>query len=413
MLYHFYELNHAAVAPLRTAAAVGRFWLRHPMNPLGWTPAGKAIDAYWDVFEGLTRQYGKPEFGIPAVNVDGREVAIREEDVLTKTFCALKHFVRDPGALPAGRGNDPRVLLIAPMSGHYATLLRGTVKALVADHEVYVTDWADARNVPVALGRFDLDDYIDYLIAFLRHLGPNTHVMAVCQPGPAALAATALLAADGDACTPSSLTILGSPIDTRLSPTEPNRLATTRPLSWFENNVIMRVPFPHAGCMRRVYPGFLQLTGFMTMNLDRHMNAHQKLYQSLVVGDGDSVAAHRRFYDEYLAVMDLTAEYYLQTLDVVFQQHLLPRGLMTHRGRRVEPGAITRTALMTVEGEHDDISGIGQTQAAHALCANLPASLQADYVQPGVGHYGVFNGSRWRTEIYPRVREFIRAHNRS
>jgi poly(3-hydroxybutyrate) depolymerase len=348
VLYHFYELNHAAVAPLRTAAAVGRFWLRHPMNPLSWTPAAKAIDAYWDVFEGLTRQYGKPEFGISAVNVDGREVGIREEDVLTKTFCALKHFVRDPEALPAAHGNDPKVLLIAPMSGHYATLLRGTVKALVADHEVYVTDWADARNVPVALGRFDLDDYIDYLIDFLRHLGPNTHVMAVCQPGPAALAATALLAADGDACAPSTLTIMGSPIDTRLSPTEPNRLATTRPLSWFENNVIMRVPFPHAGCMRRVYPGFLQLGGFMSMNPDRHVQSHIDFFHHLVVGDGESAAGHRRFYDEYLSVMDLSADFYLDTIRHVFQEHSLPEGVFTHRGERVEPAAIRKTALMTI-----------------------------------------------------------------
>ena len=412
MLYHLYELNHAAIAPLRTAAAIGRFWLGHPMNPWAYTPAARAVDACWDVFEGLTRRYGKPEFGIAAVAIDGREVAIREEDVLAKPFCALKHFARDPQTLPAAHAHDPKVLLVAPLSGHYATLLRGTVKALVPDHEVYVTDWVDARTVPLALGHFDLDDYIDYLIGFLHHLGPNTHVIAVCQPGPATLAATALLAADGDPCQPSSITLMGSPIDTRLSPTEPNRLATTRPLSWFEDHVILQVPFPHAGCMRRVYPGFLQLTGFMTMNLDRHMNAHQKLYQSLVAGDGDSVAAHRKFYDEYLAVMDLTAEYYLQTLEVVFQKHLLPRGEMMHRGRRVEPGAITRTALMTVEGENDDISGIGQTQAAHALCSNLPTALHIDYVQPGVGHYGVFNGSRWRTEIAPRVRAFIRAHDR-
>ncbi len=412
MLYQLYEFNHAAVAPLRTLAAANRLFLAQPWNPWSHTWPFRAAAAAWEIFEGATRRYGKPGFGIDAAKLDGQRVAVRERMVQQRTFCDLLHFERDPEALPRSHRDDPRVLLVAPMSGHYATLLRGTVRALVPDHEVYITDWQDARMVPLAAGGFDLDDYIDYLVDFLRLLGPDTHVIAVCQPGPAALAATALLAADDDPCQPASLTIMGSPIDTRRSPTEPNRLATSRPLSWFEHNVIMRAPFPQPGFLRRVYPGFLQLTGFMTMNLDRHLGAHHRLYHSLVAGDGDSVAAHRKFYDEYLAVMDLTAEYYLQTLRVVFQEHQLPQGEMRHRGRLVEPAAIARTALMTVEGENDDISGIGQTQAAHDLCVNVPAHMHADYVQAGVGHYGVFNGSRWREVIAPRIRDFIRAHRR-
>lgn len=410
MLYHLYELNHAAVAPWRTATSWGCLWLNQPWNPWAYTPQGKALTASWEMFERATRQYGKPEFGITQVKLPGRSLTVTEEIVHRLNFCDLKHFVRDAGGLPASHRDDPKVLLVAPLSGHYATLLRGTVAALVPDHEVYITDWADAREIPLNLGNFDLDDYIDYIIAFLRFLGPRTHVIAVCQPGPAVLAAASLLAADDDPCQPASMTIMGSPIDTRRSPTVPNKLATDRPLDWFARNVIMQVPFPNPGFMRRVYPGLLQLTGFMTMNLDRHLMAQHKLYKSLIAGDGDSITAHDDFYDEYLAVMDLTAEYYLQTLRVVFQEHQLPEGKMTHRGRRIDPGAIRKTALMTVEGEKDDISGIGQTQAAHDLCRNIPAQHKVDYVQPGVGHYGVFNGSRWRGEIAPRVRDFIRSH---
>jgi poly(3-hydroxybutyrate) depolymerase len=283
---------------------------------------------------------------------------------------------------------------------------------MLAEHDVYITDWRDARNVSLGLGTFDLDDYIDYIMQFLQFLGPDTHIIAVCQPGPAVLAATALMAADDDPCQPASMTLMGSPIDARRSPTVPNLLATNKPLDWFADHVVMRVPFPNAGCMRRVYPGFLQLTGFMTMNLDRHIDAHRNLFYHLVEGDGDSVIAHRKFYDEYLSVMDLTAEFYLQTIRVVFQEHALAEGKMLHHGRPVEPASIRKTALMTVEGEKDDISGIGQTQAAHDLCINIPAEKQVDYIQPGVGHYGVFNGSRWRNEIVPRIRDFIRS-NRS
>lgn len=410
MLYQIYELTHAAVTPWRAASHLGRLVLNNPANPMSYAYPVKAASAALEVFEGLTRQYAKPEFGIDEVVIDGRPVEIDEVTAARTPFCTLKRFRHSVIDLSERRRPLPRMLVVAPLSGHYATLLRGTVRTLVEDFDVYVTDWSDARDVPVHHGRFDLNDYIDTVLRFMRQLGPDLHVLAVCQPGPAVLAATALLAADDDPHQPATVTIMGSPIDARLSPTQPNVLAASRPLAWFENNVITYVPFPHAGVMRRVYPGFLQLTGFMTMNLDRHLAAHKNLFQNLVAGDGDSVAGHRKFYDEYLAVMDLPAEYYLQTIQVVFQEHHLAEGVMMHRGRRVDLSKIRRTALMTVEGENDDISGIGQTQAAHDLCVNIPADRRVDYIQPGVGHYGVFNGSRWRSEIAPRIRDFTRSN---
>ncbi|MEM7542381.1 MAG: polyhydroxyalkanoate depolymerase [Pseudomonadota bacterium] len=407
MLYQIYEFNHALVKPMRAVANFSRAALNHPANPFSYTLPAKVASATLDIFEGITRRYGKPEFGIESVTVAGRRLAISEEIVHRLPFGDLRRFRRED----AEAVTLPKILLVAPLSGHYATLLRGTVRALAEDHDVYITDWSDAREVPFAHGDFGFDDYVCYLMRFLTVLGPNTHVVAVCQPGPAALAATALLAADDDPCRPATLTIMGSPIDTRLSPTVPNELATTRPLDWFEQNVVMRVPFPHTGMMRRVYPGFLQLTGFMQMNLDRHLDAHADHFNNLVKGDGDSVAMHRKFYDEYLAVMDLPAEFYLETIQRVFQEHQLAEGTLRYQGRPVELGAIKETALMTVEGELDDISGIGQTQAAHALCFNIPENRRFDYVQPGVGHYGVFNGSRWRGEIAPRIRDFIASHH--
>ena len=407
VLYQLYEMTHAAVAPFRAAAHLQRLVLEHPGNPFSYTYPVKAASAALDVFEGVTKRYGRPSFGITAVEKNGQTLAVSEKVVKRLPFCDLRRLWCPEAA---ERAALPRMLVVAPMSGHYATLLRGTVRTLVENFDVYITDWRDAREVPLAQGRFSLEDYVDYVMMFMRLLGPDLNVMAVCQPGPAVIAATALLAADQDPAEPATLTLMGSPIDTRRSPTQPNELAKSRPLSWFEQNVITHVPFPHLGAMRRVYPGFLQLTGFMTMNLDRHLTAHRRLFNDLVDGDGDSVAAHRKFYDEYLAVMDLTAEYYLETIQVVFQEHRLADGTMTHRGRPVEPGAITRTALMTVEGENDDISGIGQTQAAHDLCRNIPDARRADYVQPDVGHYGVFNGSRWRGEIAPRICEFVQKH---
>jgi poly(3-hydroxybutyrate) depolymerase len=293
------------------------------------------------------------------------------------------------------------------MSGHYATLLRGTVEAFLPNHDVYITDWRNAREVPLTEGRFDLDDYIDYVVSILHFLGGDTHIIGVCQPSVPVLAAVALMEADGDPYVPSSMLLMGGPIDTRVNPTGVNKLAEQRGVDWFRHHVITRVPFPHPGFMRDVYPGFLQLNGFVSMNLDRHIDAHKKLFLHLVSGDGDSAQKHKEFYDEYLAVMDLAAEFYLQTVDTVFVRHALPKGEMTHRGRPIDPSQIRRVALMTIEGEHDDISGVGQTEAAHQLCINIPADRKVHWLQPGVGHYGVFNGSRFRAEIAPRMADFI------
>ncbi len=405
MHYHTFELAHASISPLRVGAHNLRQIVDQPFNPLSYTLLGKSVAAACEVFEGLTHRYGKPEFGIEATRIGGRRVPVREKVVRRKPFCELLHFER--AGRPAAAGGDPKVLLIAPLSGHYATLLRGTVEAMLPEHDLYITDWRDARTVPISAGRFDLDDFIDYVIDFIRFLGPETHVMAVCQPAVPALAATAVMADEDDPCQPASLTLMGGPIDTRRNPTVVNRHAETKDLSWFETAVITRVPFPHRGFLRSVYPGFIQLTGFMTMNLERHVTAHVDLFSDLVKGDCDSVEQHRRFYEEYLSVMDLPAEFYLQTVKTVFQDHALPAGTMTHRGKPVDCAAIGRTALMTVEGELDDICGVGQTEAAQELCVNVPDAARHHYVQPGVGHFGIFNGRRWRTEIQPRIRDMI------
>ena len=405
--YEFYEFNHAALAPWRAMADATKMAFQNPWNPLAETAFGRSVTATAELFERTTRRYGKPEFGLPEAMVDGKAVLVTEHVVWEKPFCSLLHFKRE---LPKGRAADPKVLIVAPLSGHYATLLRGTVEAMLPDHEVFITDWQDARMVPLSAGRFDLDDYIDYLIEMFHHLGTGTHVMAVCQPSVPVLAAVALMSEDRDPYVPATMTLMGGPIDTRFAPTAVNNLAKTRGTEWFRRNTIMTVPFPHPGFMREVYPGFLQLSGFMAMNMDRHVNAHQEFYNHLVDGDGDSAEKHRGFYDEYLAVMDLTAEFYLQTVDTVFVRHALPNGEMTHRGRPVRPEAIRRTALLTVEGERDDISGVGQTEAAHALCTNIPHSKKSHYLALGVGHYGVFNGSRYRKEIQPRIADFIRKH---
>ena len=408
MLYQGYEMAHAAMSPVRAALRTGSMLLRNPANPLAYSPVMPSILAGLELTERTTRRYTKPEFGLLSTQIDGEEVPIEEEIIFRKPFCQLKHFRRlfdNPE-----RQADPKLLIVAPMSGHWATLLRGTVEAMLPEHDVYITDWRDARAVPLKEGKFNLNDYVDYVIEFLRLIGPNTHVMAVCQPGVPVMMAAALMAAENHPCQPASMTLMGSPIDSRLSPTVPNNLAMERPLSWFEHNLITKVPLPAAGFMRPVYPGFLQLSGFMHMNLNRHLDAHRNFFGHLVQGDGDSAQAHREFYDEYLSVMDLTAEFYLMTVSEVFQKQSLAKGEAVHRGRVVRPGEIRKTALLTVEGEFDDISGIGQTQAAHDLCANIPASKKMDYVQAGVGHYGVFNGRRWKSEIAPRIRDFIRTH---
>ncbi len=406
-LYWMYEIGHAALNPGRAVADATRLLFQNPMNPLTQTEFGKSVAAACELFERTTRRYGKPEWGIDDVEVNGMRVPVTIHTVWEKPFCRLLYFERQltkPLRVP-----HPRVLIVAPMSGHYATLLRGTVEAFLPNHEVYITDWADARMVPMALGRFDLDDYIDYVIEILHVLGGNVHVVGVCQPSVPVIAATAVMEAARDPFVPLSMTLMGGPIDTRSNPTAVNKVAEQRGIEWFRNHVITRVPFPHPGFMRDVYPGFLQLNGFVSMNLDRHIDAHKNLFRHLVEGDGDSVQKHREFYDEYLAVMDLSAEYYLQTVDTVFVKHLLPKGQMTHRGAPVELNAIERVALMTVEGEKDDISGIGQTRAAHELCSSLSADKKVHYEQKSVGHYGVFNGSRFRAEIVPRVSDFMRS----
>jgi poly(3-hydroxybutyrate) depolymerase len=410
-LYWLYELTHAALNPARAVADATRLAFRNPINPLYSTSFGKSVVAAAELFERSTRRYGQPEWRLSSTLVGGERVPVRIESVWERPFCRLLHFERVFERAP--RRQQPRLLIVAPLSGHYATLLRGTVEAFLPNHDVYITEWRDARMVPLSEGMFSLDDYIDYIISILHALGGETHVVAVCQPAVPVLAAAALMDADDDPYLPITMTLMGGPIDTRVNPTAVNMLAQKRGINWFRHNVITKVPFPNPGFMRDVYPGFLQLHGFMSMNLDRHIEAHRNLFLHLVKGDGDSAQKHKEFYDEYLAVMDLTAEFYLQTVDTVFVRHALPRGEMMHRDRPVDPKQIRRVALLTIEGEHDDISGVGQTEAAHRLCVNLPPERQAHWLQPGVGHYGVFNGSRFRAEIAPRIADFISSMSQS
>jgi poly(3-hydroxybutyrate) depolymerase len=404
MLYQAIEAHLASLTPARMTARWMHQVMSHPMLPHSYTTGFRAAAAWFEMFDRATQRRARPAFGLGATIVAGEPVAVREQLVAEKPFGRLVRFARDL----ARRRHDPRVLVVAPMSGHYATLLRGTVETLLPEHEVYITDWIDARMVPLSAGRFDLADYIDYIIDFLRILGPETHVIAVCQPSPPVLAATALMAAGGDRATPKSLTLMGGPVDTRVSPTAVNQVGNSQTLDWFERKVIDLVPPHYPGAMRRVYPGFLQLSGFMSMNPDRHMQSHIEFFHHLVVGDGESAAGHRRFYDEYLSVMDLSADFYLDTIRHVFQEHSLPTGTFSHRGEPVDPAAIKSTALMTIEGELDDISGLGQTRAAHDLCRNIPAARRRHLEQAGVGHYGIFNGRKWRQFIYPAWAEFIR-----
>lgn len=411
MLYHAYELNHAAVAPIRQLVDFNRRVYLSPYNPVSYTWTGKNLSAACDLFEAITRRYDKPEWGLDQTVINGVEVPVTPRVIWEKPFARLIHFERGQVAKAKAVGDDhvdPRVLIVAPLSGHYATLLRATVEQFLPDHEVYVTDWSDAREVPLSAGRFDLNDYIDYFMEMLKTVGPQAHVVGICQPGPPVLAAISVMSENKSDYLPATMTYMGSPIDTRLSPTVPNKIAEERTYDWFKENMIYSVPWPNKGVMRRVYPGFMQLGGFITMNRDRHVNAHHEYFNHLVEGDNDSAKRHEAFYDEYLAVLDLTEEFYLQTIRDVFQEHKLPDGKFMHRGQLVKPAAIKDVALMTVEGEKDDISGIGQTQAAHDLCTGIPDNMQRDYIQPGVGHYGVFSGSRFRNEIQPRMKEFMR-----
>jgi poly(3-hydroxybutyrate) depolymerase len=404
-LYWLYEMSHAALNPARAWADATRLFFKNPVNPLSFTTYGKSVAAACELFERSTRRYGRPEWQISSTLVGGERVPIHISTVWERPFCRLVHFERVFERHP--RRPQPKLLLVAPLSGHYPTLLRGTVEAFLPNHEVFITEWVNASMVPVAEGSFDLDDYIDYLISILHVFGGDTHVIAVCQPSVPVLAAAALMEADDDPYAPLSMVLMGGPIDTRVNPTAVNKLAEQRGTDWFRRNVITKVPFPNPGFMRDVYPGFLQLNGFVSMNLDRHIEAHKQLFLNLVRGDGDSAQKHKEFYDEYLAVMDLSAEYYLQTVDTVFVRHALPRGQMTHRDRPVDPADIRHIGLLTIEGEHDDISGVGQTEAAHRLCVNIPPERKAHWLQPAVGHYGVFNGSRFRSEIAPRIADFV------
>lgn len=409
MLYSLHELAYHSATPFRFGAQLARQFWSSPFNPASDTAIGRTAFASAELFESVTRRYGKPGWGLETVDIGGKAVRTTEQVIWSSPWCRLVRFARHLGDLKRAKKptSAPAVLIVAPLSGHYATLLRGTVEGFLQDHDVYVTDWVNARQVPMLEGRFDFFDYIDHVRTMLGVIGPRAHVVGVCQPGPPVLAACALMAEDNDPNRPASMTFMGSPIDARLSPTVTNQLAEERPFTWFRSNMIHTVPWPYPGFGRRVYPGFVQLYSFMSMNEDKHIDAHRRYFDDLVSGDGDGAQKHEEFYDEYLSVLDLTEEFYLQTIDIVFQQHLLARGLLEHRGRRVELGAISDIGLMTVEGAKDDISGVGQTQAAHTLCTGLPDDRRVLYVQPDVGHYGVFNGRRFRDDIYPRVRDFI------
>lgn len=405
MLYDAYEMQRSMLAGASAMANFGAGLLNNPANPFAYFGGGPVMASALEVFAHAAAPRGKPEFGLDHTTVDGKTVAVREEIVLRKPFGQLKRFVRE------GVEGGPRLLIVAPMSGHYATLLRGTVERMMQTCDVYITDWRDAKLVPLSDGRFDLDDYIDYLVAFMEHIGPGGHVLAVCQPSVPTYAAVALMSADKHPCLPRTLTMMGGPIDTREAPTAVNTLATERPKSWFEQNVIATIPMTYPGAGRKVYPGFLQLAGFMTMNLGSHMVSHWEMFKHLVQGDGDSADATMSFYEEYRSVCDMTAEFYLQTIETVFQRHALPRGEMTHRGRPVDPAAITDVALLAIEGERDDISGLGQTRAALTLATALPGKKKQYLMAEEVGHYGIFNGSKWRTRIAPTVERWIAAYS--
>lgn len=407
MLYTTYEMQRNLLASASMLAGASAEFLQNPANPLAYFGGGPLIASALEVFAHAAAARGKPEFGLATTLVDGLgEVAVSERIEAVRPFGQLRHFLRE------GAPEQPKLLIVAPMSGHYATLLRGTVQRMLPGHDVWITDWADARQVPLHEGRFDFDDYVDYLIDWLAHIGPNAHVLAVCQPTVPAYAAACLMADSGDANVPSSLTMMGGPIDTRMAPTVVNELAVQRPLSWFQQNVIQTVPMNYPGAGRRVYPGFLQLAGFMAMNFGNHLMSHWGMFRHLVEGDDESADATKAFYEEYRSVCDMSAEFYLQTIESVFQKHLLPKGELTHRGRLVDPGALKTVPLLAIEGEKDDISGLGQTKAALTIARNLPDTLKKYYMARNVGHYGIFNGSKWRNTIAPVVEDWIATHNR-
>ncbi len=408
MLYQLYETQRAFMAPFSEFASASAKLYNHPLSPFVHTPMAQRISAGLDLMHRLAKDYEKPPFGISSATVGGIEVAVQQQTALHKPFCRLlrfKRFTDNPAALETMK-SQPTVLVVAPLSGHHSTLLRDTVRSLLHDHKVFITDWTDARMVPVEAGPFHLDDYVAYVQEFIRHVGPNAHVISVCQPTVPVLAAVSLMASRGET-TPLTMTMMGGPIDARKSPTAVNNLAMDKSFQWFENNVIYRVPQNYPGAGRRVYPGFMQYSGFVAMNPDRHVTSHYDYFLDLVRGDEESAESHREFYDEYNAVLDMPAEYYLDTIKKVFQEFALVNGSWVVDGQPVRPQDIRHTALLTIEGELDDISGAGQTKAAHDLCGGIPAEHRFHYDAVGAGHYGIFSGRRWREMVYPRVRDFI------
>jgi len=411
MLYQLYESQRALLSPFAEFASATSKLYNHPLSPFAHTPGAQRVSAGLDLMHRLSKEYEKPEFGITSVKVDGVDLAVQQQVAIEKPFCRLlrfKRFTDDIDVLTRIK-DQPIVLVVAPLSGHHSTLLRETVRELLKDHKVFITDWTDARMVPKEAGPFRLDDYVTYVQEFIRHIGPEVNVMSVCQPTVPVLAAISLMASRGEV-TPRTMTMMGGPIDARKSPTAVNNLATNKPYEWFENNVIYRVPTNFPGAGRSVYPGFLQHTGFVAMNPDRHMSSHYDYFRDLIRGDDDSVEFHRGFYDEYNAVLDMPAEYYLDTIKVVFQDFALVSGTWKVNGELVKPQDIETTALLTIEGELDDISGAGQTRAAHGLCTGIPKDRQFHYDAIGAGHYGIFSGRRWREKVYPKVRDFIASY---
>ncbi|MNV16113.1 hypothetical protein D3C71_1068670 [compost metagenome] len=405
MLYQLHEMQRAFLTPFAAFTDAGSQLFSSPYSPLAYTPISRQMAAGYELMTRIGKEYQKPAWNLPTTQINGKSARVVEAVALDKPFCRLVHFQRDVRV--AGH-DDPKVLLVAPLSGHHATLLRDTVRALLPAHDVYVTDWVDARMVPLSAGPFHLNDYVRYVQDFIRHLGPDVHVISVCQPTVPVLAAVSLMASANDPCQPRSMVMMGGPIDPRQSPTQVNRLATTKPYSWFESQVIHPVPPRYPGAGRKVYPGFLQHAGFMAMNPDRHMKSHYEFYLDLLRGDDSDAEAHRRFYDEYNAVLDMPAEFYLDTIRMVFQDFALPSGTWEVDGQTVRPADIKQVALFTIEGELDDISGQGQTRAAIKLCKNIPAERKSHYTAPNCGHYGIFSGRRWREMICPKIAEFIR-----
>ena len=409
MLYQMHEMNRTLLSPLIQWAEASSKLFTNPVSPFAHTPFAQRIAAGYELMFRLGKEYEKPSFGITSVEIDGQRVSVIEDIALEKPFCKLLHFRKE------GRNSQsadlPKVLLVAPLSGHHATLLRDTVKTLLPEHDVYITDWTDARMVAMDHGAFHLHDYVYYVQDFIRHLGPNLNVISVCQPTVPVLAAISLMASNKEPNLPKTMVMMGGPIDPRKAPTQVNDLATNKPFSWFENNVIYSVPPNYPGYGRRVYPGFLQHAGFVAMNPKRHAQSHWEFYLHLREGDNESAEEHRKFYDEYNAVLDMPAEYYLETIKTVFQDHALPLGTWEVEGQLVRPQDIKDVALLTIEGELDDISGLGQTRAAHELCAHIPKEMKQHFTAPKCGHYGIFSGRRWREVIAPKISEFIRAHH--